>query len=50
MSAINKPEVVKRSQTGLCTQMTAKFSGRFACTGAPALTAPRGKTDYHENN
>lgn len=27
-----------------------KFSGHIACSGGPDLTAPRGKTDYHENN
>lgn len=42
--------VLGQTQTGLCTQMSAKFSAHIACSDALALTAPQGKTDYHENN
>lgn len=45
-----KLSVLGQTQTGLCTQMTAKFSAHIACSDALALTAPQGKTDYHENN
>lgn len=39
--------VLGQTQTGLYIQMTAKFSD---FSNALALTAPQGKTDYHENN
>ncbi len=42
--------VLGQTQTGLCIQMTAKFSAHIACSNILALTAPQGKTDYHENN
>lgn len=42
--------VLGQTQTGLCTQMSAKCSAHIACSDTLALTAPQGKTDYHENN
>lgn len=42
--------VIEQIKSGLGTQTTEQFSARIACSSPPALTAPQGKTDYHENN